>query len=206
MSVSEVRRRFVVWDKEDRYGSEAVEATLLADRLQASGVQVGFAPLPYRLDFTLDTGAGWVTERLAVTSRGESWSRTLDLRRSAAGEWSIEASAEGDVDLPAPGGDVASFATALDCDLGLCPLTNTMPVLRHDLLRLDGSLDFVMAWVSVPDLAVRRSDQRYTTLPNATDGLRRIEYRSIGGTFVSELTYDDDGLVVDYPQMARRVR
>lgn len=204
--MSEVRRRFVVWDKEDRHGSEAVEVTLLADRLQASGAQVGFAPLPYRLDFTLDTGAGWVTERLAVTSRGEGWSRTLDLRRSAAGEWSIENSAEGEVDLPSPGGDVASFATALDCDLGLCPLTNTMPVLRHDLLRRDGSLDFVMAWVSVPDLAVRRSGQRYTPLPPGGDGLRHIEYRSLDSDFVSALTYDGDGLVVDYPQMATRVR
>jgi hypothetical protein len=204
--MSEVRRRFVVWDKEDRYGSEAVEVALLADRLQASGVQVGFAPRPYRLDFTLDTGAGWVTERLAVTSRGDGWSRTLDLRRSTAGAWSIEASAEGEVDLPSPGGDAASFGAALDCDLGLCPLTNTMPVLRHDLLRRDGSLDFVMAWVSVPDLAVRRSEQRYTTLAGAADGLRRIEYRSLDGDFVSRLTYDDDGLVVDYPQMATRVR
>jgi len=204
--VSEVRRRFVVWDKEDHHGSEAVEVTLLADRLQASGVQVGFAPLPYQLDFTLETGAGWVTERLAVTSRGEGWSRTLDLRRSAAGEWSIETSADGEVDLPAAGGDVATFATALDCDLGLCPLTNTMPVLRPDLLRRDGSLDFVMAWVSVPDLAVRRSGQRYTTLPAACDGLRHIEYRSLDSDFVSALTYDDDGLVVDYPQMATRVR
>ena len=204
--MSEVRRRFVVWDKEDGYGSEAVEVTLLADRLQASGVQVGFAPLPYRLDFTLDTGADWVTERLAVTSRGDGWTRTLDLRRSTDGAWSIEASAEGEDDLPSPGGDVASFAAALDCDLGLCPLTNTMPVLRHDLLRRDGSLDFVMALVSVPDLAVRRSGQRYATLPGAGDGLRHIEYRSLDSDFVSDLTYDDDGLVVDYPQMATRVR
>jgi hypothetical protein len=204
--VSEVRRRFAVWDKDDRFGSEAVEVTLLADRLQASGVQIGFTPLPYRLDFTLDTGAGWVTERLAVQSHGEGWRRMLDLRRSAAGEWSIETSAEGDVDLPPPGGDTASFAPALDCDLGLCPLTNTMPVLRHDLLRRGGSLDFVMAWVSVPDLAVRRSGQRYTTLPGAGDGLRRIEYRSLDSDFVSALTYDGDGLVVDYPQLATRVR
>ena len=204
--MSEVRQRFVVWDKEDRYGSEAVDVTLLPDRLQASGMQVGYAPLPYRLDFTLDTGAGWVTERLAVTSRGEGWSRTLDLRRSPAGEWSIETSADGETDLPSPGGDVATFVAALDCDLGLCPLTNTMPVLRHDLHRRDGSLDFVMAWVSVPDLAVRRSGQRYATLPGTGDGLRHIEYRSLDSDFVSGLTYDDDGLVVDYPQLATGIR
>lgn len=48
-------------------------------------------------------------------------------------------------------------------------------------------------------------DQRCTTLGDAPDGLRRIEYRSIGSTFVSVLTFDRDGLIVDYPQLARRV-
>jgi hypothetical protein len=201
-----VRDRFIVWDKEDGYGSEAAGVTLLDDRLRARGIQIGFRPLPYRLDFTLDTGAGWVTERIAVTARGEGWSRSLDLQRSAGGTWSIETTVEGEVDLPPPGGDVATFAEALDCDLGLCPVTNTMPVLRHGLLENDGSIDFVMAWVSVPDLAVRRSGQRYTTLPREPGGWRRIEYRSLDSGFVSGLSYDEDGLVVDYPQLARRVR
>lgn len=67
-----------------------------------------------------------------------------------------------------------------------------MPALRHDLLRTDGSVDFVMAWVGVPALGVRTSHQRYTTLGDAPHGLRRIEYRS--GNFSSELLFDLDGI------------
>jgi uncharacterized protein len=198
------RDRFVVWDKEGRFGTEAVDVTLHADRLTARGVALGWEPLPYRLEFSIETGASWITSHLAVTTAGEGWRRHLDLRRSAEGRWSVDAGSDGLVDLPPSGGDPAAFADALDCDLGLCPLTNTMPVLRHDLLRHDASLDFVMAWVSVPDLAVRRSEQRYTTRGRGPDGLPRIEYRSIGSTFVAELTFDADGLVVDYPQLGRR--
>jgi hypothetical protein len=136
---------------------------------------------------------------------GDAWRRTLDLRRSDGGEWTIAASAEGDGtgNLEPPGGDADSIVAALDCDLGNAPLTNTMPVLRHDLLHRDGSVDFVMAWVAVPSLAVRASAQRYTTLGHGFDRLRRIEYRS--GEFVSELLFDEDGVCVAYPQLGMSV-
>jgi hypothetical protein len=195
----------MAWDKENGYGTEFVELELSADRLSAEGVAIGCDPLPYRLEFTLETGPGWVTRRLEVTTRGDGWQRHLDLQRSEAGTWTIEAAATGnlDVDLEPPGGDASTFAEALDCDLGLSPLTNSMPVLRHDLLQTDRAIDFVMAWVAVPALAVRRSDQRYAPLGDAAEGLRRIEYRSTG--FVSELLFDPDGICVDYPQLGRAV-
>jgi hypothetical protein len=195
----------VAWDKENGYGTEFVEVELSADRLSAEGVAIGWDPLPYRLEFTLETGPGWVTKRLDVTTRSDGWRRHLDLQRSTTGAWTVEAAATGnlDVDLEPPGGDVSTFAEALDCDLGLSPLTNSMPALRHDLLRTDDAIQFVMAWVAVPALAVRRSDQRYTPLGDAPKGLRRIEYRSTG--FVSELLFDRDGICVDYPQLGRAV-
>ena len=79
-----------------------------------------------------------------------------------------------------------------------------MPVLREDLLRRDEPVDFVMAWVQVPELLVRRSAQRYEPLGNDADGRRRIRYVSLDSDFRSELTFDSDGIVVDYPLLARR--
>jgi uncharacterized protein len=201
--IEPIRRRTIARDKEDRYGTELAEVDLATDRLAAIGVAIGWDPLPYRLEYTLETGGGWITTRLDVTARGESWRRALDLRRSADGTWTIAASAGGEVDLQGPGGDVEAIAAALDCDLGNAPLTNTMPVLRHDLFHRDGSIEFVMAWVAVPALVVRASVQRYTTLGDAAGGLRRIEYRS--RDFVSELRFDADGICVDYPQLGRAV-
>ncbi len=61
-------------------------------------------------------------------------------------------------------------------DLGYSPLFNSLPVLRHALDCGGEARDFVMAWVSVADLGVRRSEQRYEPLrPGA------VRYRS--GTF-----------------------
>jgi hypothetical protein len=89
---------------------------------------------------------------------------------------------------------------ALDCDLAFSPLTNLMPVRRSGLRELPGSEDFVMAWVSVPDLKVHASPQRYEHVrPDV------VRFLSLDGDFTAELELDDDGLVVRYPRLAERV-
>jgi hypothetical protein len=55
-----------------------------------------------------------------------------------------------------------------------------------------------MTWVSVPDLDVRGSEQRYEPLrPGA------VRFRS--GSFASDLEFDDSGFVLRYPGLAERV-
>jgi uncharacterized protein len=159
--------------------------------------------VPYRLDYHLTTRRGFVTSRLRVQTRGEGWRRRLDLQRSGAGVWSIVAHSNGDLALPPPGGDPGAFAPSLDCDLGLSPLTNTTPVLRHGLHTAGSPIDFTMAWVSVPDLAVRASRQRYAFVESRGD-THVVRFEDDEG-FAADVTFDDDGLVLDYPGLARRL-
>jgi hypothetical protein len=156
------------------------------------------------MDYKLESLGRFITSGLLVKTRGEGWNRKLDLRRTRAGKWSIRISAAGSLDLPEPGGDVADFAEALDCDLALSPLTNTMPVLRHGLLESGGPLDFVMAWVSVPDLSVHRSAQRYTFV-RREGASAVVRYASGSRDFLAELTFDAEGLVIAYPGIGRRL-
>jgi hypothetical protein len=83
-------------------------------------------------------------------------------------------------------------------DLGFSPLFNSIPVLAHALHRGGEGRDFVMAWVSVPDLTVRPSEQRYEPLG---EGLVRFTSES----FIADLELDRDGFVVRYPGLAERV-
>jgi hypothetical protein len=101
--------------KDEPFGVEFADIALAERRLDAEGVAIGAGPVPYRLDYVLETAPGFVTSRLRVSSRGEGWRRTLDLRRDAAGVWSIAADEEGEADLPSPGGDPTTLAGALDC-------------------------------------------------------------------------------------------
>jgi hypothetical protein len=200
------RRRALAWRKDDPHGTEFADVALWDDHLSAVGVAIGSDRIAYRLDYALETAAGFVTEHANITTRGDGWSRELDLVRTGGGHWKAAVRSEGHVGLPAPGGDLSSFTDALDLDLGSSPLFNSMPVLRHDLHANAGTTDFLMVWISVPDLQIHPSRQRYTFL-GAAPNARTVLFESVGQDedFMAELVFDDDGLVVDYPGIARRL-
>lgn len=79
-------------------------------------------------------------------------------------------------------------------DLGFSPLFNSLPVLAG----LEEATDFEMSFVRVPSLEVTRSAQRYEPL-----GHRVVRYRS--GSFVADITFDEDGFVTHYQHLAQRV-
>lgn len=197
--------RLYIWEALEGLRLEAASVELGSDGLEAVGRQLGTDPLPYRLDYRLDaTAPGSVTRSLRVDSAGDGWERRLRLERSEDGEWAVEVGGAGELDLPAPGGDSEALSGALDCDLGLSPLTNSMPIRRHRLHEEPGEHDFTMAWVSVPDLAVFRSGQRYTHLRRDDDGAV-VRYESESRDFTAELELDGDGFVRFYPELARRL-
>ncbi|SDP20355.1 hypothetical protein SAMN04487981_11827 [Streptomyces sp. cf386] len=177
--------RVITWEVSESKGIETAWTELGADALRARGRAVGTTPQPYWISYELDTGDGFVTRRLQVTVESADGVRTLDLRHDGAGRWTANGERLPDVD------------GALDCDLGRCPLTNTMPVLRHGLHLAPGEREFLMAWVSVPDLAVVPSRQTYVHLGQ---GLIRF----VSGDFSSDIAFDGDGFVVDYPGLATR--
>jgi hypothetical protein len=197
-------KRTVAWAKDEPYGVEFAEIEIGADRLAARGVAIGSSPLPYRLDYQLETGAQFVTSRLHVTSRGEGWRRELDLSRDGRGAWIIATREDGGVALPTIGGDAISLVEVLDCDLGLSPLTNTMPILRHALLNAGGPIELTMAWVAVPALTVQTDRQRYRHLRSSPDH-HVVRYEALDGSFAADITLDADGVVIDYPGIARRL-
>ena len=173
-------RRLLVWRGLEEWLAEACELELEGDRLQATGVQLGAEPHPYRVDYELTTGARWVTDRLFVKCD----ERSLDLRRAGDGSWTANGEPQPHVE------------GALDCDLAFSPLTNFMPA-----RRLAGEpVDHVMAWVSVPDLAVLRSEQRYEPID-----ARHVRYVGLDSDFTADLELDEEGLVVRYPRLAERV-
>lgn len=182
-------QRVVTWRVIESAGLETTWVTLDSSSLTARGRAVGMEPFPYWLEYELTTGNDYITCALDVIVHSATDTRTLELRHESGG-WT----ANGD---PLP-----NLSGAVDCDLGLCPLTNTMPILRHQLHVHPGRHEFLMAWIAVPDLDVRPSRQTYTHLgvdPRGTE----VRYES--GDFASDLLIDHDGLVVEYPQLATRI-
>jgi hypothetical protein len=182
--------RLLAWQIDATAGSDSARVRLEGTRLSAEGQASGQRPFPWSTTYALETGDDFVTARIRVEARWDGGGATLDLRRTAAG-WTVNGE-------PRP-----DLAAALDCDLGACPLTNTMPVLRHGLLARPGDHELLMAFIDVPDLTVVPNVQRYTHVRRVRGGGALITYRS--GSFRSDVTFDADGFVVDYPQLGRRI-
>jgi hypothetical protein len=158
--------------------------------MRAEGRVVAQAPVACWFEYELETGHDFVHRRLSAQTRWEGGSASLELVRDGDGSWRADGVARPDLDR------------ALDCDLFACPMTNTMPILRHGLHLRPGEAVFLMAFVRVPTLEVVPNEQRYTHL-GLVDGGARVRYAS--GSFESDLLVDADGFVVDYPQLGFRV-
>lgn len=83
-------------------------------------------------------------------------------------------------------------------DLGNSPLFNSLPVLQAGTLDGGEARDYVMRWVSVPELEVSEQRQRYEPL-----GDRVVRFSS--DDFVAEIEFGEDGLVDRYPGLAERL-
>jgi uncharacterized protein len=129
----------------------------------------------YELSYELETSAGYVTRRLAV-SVTDGPAVTLERGRSP------------------------ELEGVADCDLGFSPLTNAMPVLRSRLEGAAGAFEIDVAWISVPDLTVHRDHQIYEPL-----GRDRLRFSSPAADFEREITLTPDGFVLAYPDIARLV-
>ena len=196
--------RSVVWQLIPSFGAELACVKLGDGSLVANGTAIRAEPFPYRVSYDLRTGpSDYVTTRLDVRVDGAGWHRHLTLKRAAGhggdSPWGAWYEHGGDEPMnPVTPPDRHTFAEALDCDLGLSPLTNTLPVLRHRLHEQPGSVRLVLAWVSIPDLQVRAVTATYT---HVRPGIVRYEAPHI----TADIEFDDLGLVTNYPALATRV-
>ena len=90
-------------------------------------------------------------------------------------------------------------AGCIDVDVMAATFTNTLPIRRLQL-SIGARHEIAAAFVIVPELEVRVAPQRYTRL-----GPNEYRYESVDTGFTADLTVDDDGIVIDYPQLSRRV-
>ncbi|EKU45253.1 hypothetical protein C272_15282 [Brevibacterium casei S18] len=199
--VGNARSRQVSWVGIDDPARRDSADILLDDGLRAFGRQVTD---DYAAAWTVDASAGWVTRTVDIAVQGTGWRRTLTLSRDPdTGWWASETHACGQPTTPLaePGiVDAEALSGALDCDLGLCPLTNTMPIRRLDV-QTDTADEhpLTMAWIDMPSLEVIAGPQIYAGID-----AEHVRYTSGTRDFTAELTLDEDGIVIDYPQLAER--
>jgi hypothetical protein len=140
--------------------------------------------------YSIGLDAAWVTRSAQITARSGSGSRQTLLTADGAGTWLVN-------DDPAPHLD-----GCLDVDLESSAMTNTLPVHRL-AMAAGGHADAPAAYVRALDLSVARLEQAYGRIADDGPG-QRYDYAAPAFGFTSRLVYDESGLVLDYPGIARR--
>lgn len=90
------------------------------------------------------------------------------------------------------------FDACTDIDISLTPFTNTLAINRL-LLREGESHEITVLYFDLPAMDVKPVKQRYTRLAE-----RLYRYESLYSGFKAELEVDEDGLVLDYPEIWKR--
>jgi hypothetical protein len=177
------------WNKE-REGV-GLEHLLLGERA-ADSVVLAFDEEegPFRLAYRLTWDDAWRLGGADLIVRTERSTRSLGLRSDGRGRWR---DGEGRV--------LDELDGCVDVDIWPTPFTNSFPI-RREPLSVGERREFRMAWVFAPALTVRPQPQAYTRLADRLYLFENLD----GSGFTAELAVDEDDLVLDYPDLFRRVR
>jgi len=182
---SERSIRWSAWEGlED--GLEHVDSRPEGSGIVAAGVIVG----------TEESACYGLTYRLLID---EAWCvRDVCLQATAGPSLHLEGDGQGN--WRADGEPRPDLRGCIDIDIQATPLTNTLPIRRLALDKGQGATIRV-AYIRVPSLAVAPEQQRYTAVEPGS--LYRFE--SLESGFKADLPVDEDGFVLNYPRLFRRL-
>jgi uncharacterized protein len=189
---STILERDVLWQPWSDPGIEHLHLVEDNGSVHADGLVIfGRDDRVFRLQYEVRCTSNYEVRETRVALLGTPH-RSIELFTDGGGTWT------GRDGLPLPALDGCT-----EVDISESPFTNTLPIRR---LRLASgqSAEILVAYVTVPDLDVYPAKQRYTFL-GVESNLGVYRYEGLGTEFTADVRVDGDGLVVEYPELCRRL-
>ena len=176
-----------IWNKHRK--AVGLEHLLLAEHV-ADSVVLAFDEErgPFRLTYRLTWDESWRLRDAELVLATDRLNRSLSLQTDGQGHWHRNGQAIDDLD------------GCLDVDIWPTPFTNTFPI-RREPMGVGERRQFRVAWIFAPDLTVHAQAQAYTRLAERLYLFENLD----GSGFRAELPVDEDGIVLDYPDLFVRV-
>jgi uncharacterized protein len=141
----------------------------------------------YGVAYTIRCDETWAVRKLRVqTTAGQS----VALDGDGQGNWT-----------GTDGRERPELSGCVDVDLAGTPLTNTLPIRRLGLRPGAGTAEISVAYLPFDTFAPRAERQRYTCLKEG----QLYRFQSGDRLFTADLPVDEDGLVLDYPILFKRI-
>lgn len=180
--------RAIVWERTDFTCVEHLVFSDSADAKTAAGYLVGAEEdQPFAVKYQIEITADWKVSAFKVLALDAS-ERRIEMKSNERGEWFDE-----------NGRRAPEFDGCFEIDITLTPLTNTLPIKRLNL-KTGEQKKISVLYVELPEFKIKRVEQFYTKL-----GERLYVYEGYPKDFRAELPIDEDGFVIDYPEIFRRI-
>lgn len=191
--------QLVVWRRVDVRSGHCV-ATLDRHGEAEHGVDIDADELvseprrTYALRMSLSLDAAWRSTFAYVHVLGSRPYLSMTMERSGEDAWIVNGRRRPRLD------------GCLELDIAASPLTNTMAIRRLGL-GVGEEAVIRVAWIDVPSLQVTPEEQGYRRIGpvEGSEDLEAYEFWPVGGR-TYRLSVDTDGLVVDYQDLAERIR
>jgi uncharacterized protein len=144
---------------------------------------------PFRVTYRLAWDESWRLRDAVLVLATERVTRSLSLQTDGRGRWRHR-----------DGRTIDELDGCLDVDIWPTPFTNSFPI-RREPMAVGERRQFRVAWIFAPDLTIQAQPQAYTRLADRLYLFENLD----GSGFQAELPVDEDGIVLDYPDLFRRV-
>jgi len=181
-----------IWN--EAHAGEGIEH-LVIEGNRADSVIVGLSETgaPFRIAYQLLWDDAWTLRAAKIERWSDGKARRLDLESDGKGTW-----------RDGKGEALPHLQGCIDIDIWPTPFTNSFPIRRAPPAGMNNRAEYRMAWVDAitgPEITVKAMPQGYTRLePNL------YRYENLDGSgFTALLPVDDQGLVVDYQGLFKRI-
>jgi hypothetical protein len=177
----------IVWQALAWPGAEYLEMQQTSEGIIVKSYLTGsIDQKPYALAYKVELTPEWQVKRFGVWSLANV-SKQLVLSTDLNGKW-----------FDHEGVEQPQFEGCYDIDLSITPFTNSLPINRMEWYK-GRKQRIEVLYVRLPDFEPRRVAQFYTQLEDS-----RYFYRDGTVDFTSDLTVDNDGLIIEYPGLFTR--
>jgi len=179
-------QRDVMWQRLDMPGLEHLQLIADNDGVGVGSVLIGVVDnAPLSLRYQIYCNAKWQVLGVNVQTFEH---KGLSLQADGEGHWTTGS-----------GSTIDFLDGCIDADISITPFTNTLSIKRLNLQHGE-TAEIAVAYIELPALSVQPSMQRYTCLD-----ARRYRFESLATGYTADLTVDEDGLVIEYPDLWKRV-
>lgn len=185
--------RSVFWSDWDTRGLQHLHLAQQGKEIIAIGTILSYTDenIPFHATYRILCDKQWIVRSVTLACHHNN-SAPIELKADGKGHWT-----------DAQGVAIPFLNGCIDIDISATPFTNTLPIRRLSL-REGEVADIQVVYFKVPEMTFESVEQRYTYLEQ-TDAGALYRYDGLVSNFRADIPVDQDGLVLDYPPLFRRI-